>query len=276
MLTAHRFRDPGTRQRVWLAALIAGWIILVAVPPSFGQLVVHDAATTARNATTAALSENLYQLQRLQHDKILQMARRLSALTNLRKYALTNVPLWRSHSIADLFFAGPYLAALSVGDPNGVAYSRLVETLEQSARLAQLSVSARRTFGSRMALVDLADAAAIAGIQTTGQMRRNGQQSELQVIEALERDVIDPSTTQSTTAVLDKISGATLVGVREGQARIQLLTAVLEQLLVDNKQTRDAEAAALNMQLVRWRLRRAADEAFVAGSGGALRSWRQP
>jgi len=276
MLTAHRFRDPGARQRVWLAALIAGWLILVAVPPSFGQLVVHDAATTARNATTAALSENLYQLQRLQHDKILQMARRLSALTNLRKYALTNVPLWRTHGIGAAFFAGPYLGALSVGDPGGAAYSRLVETLEQSARLAQLSVSARRTFGSRMALVDLADAAAIAGIQTTGQLRRNGQQSELQVIEALERDVIDPSTAQSTTAVLDKISGATLVGVREGQARLQLLTAVLEQLLVDNKQARDGEAAVLNMQLVRWRNRRAADESFVAGSGDALRSWRQP
>jgi len=246
------------------------------VSPSSGQLVVNDAATTARNAATAAMSEHLYQLQRLQHDKILEMARRLSALTNLRKYGLTNVPVWRTHGIADSFFAAPYLSALSVGDPGGAAYSRLVETLEQSARLAQLSVSARRSIGSRMALVDLADAAAIAAIQATGQLRRNGQQSELQVIDALERDVIDPSITQSTTAVLDKISGATLVGVREGQARIQLLTAVLEQLLVDNKQLRDAEAAVLNMQLVRWRDRKAADEAFVAGSGDALRRWRQP
>jgi hypothetical protein len=69
MLTAHRFLKPGAHRRAWLAPLIATWLILVA-PPSFGQLVVHDAATTARNAATAALSGHLYELQRLQHDKV--------------------------------------------------------------------------------------------------------------------------------------------------------------------------------------------------------------
>jgi hypothetical protein len=32
----------------------------------------------------------------------------------------------------------------------------------------------------------------------------------------------------------------------------------------------------MNMQLVTWRDGRAANEAFVAGSGHALRTWRQP
>jgi hypothetical protein len=32
----------------------------------------------------------------------------------------------------------------------------------------------------------------------------------------------------------------------------------------------------MNMQLVTWRDRRAANEAFVAGTGDALRTWRQP
>jgi hypothetical protein len=32
----------------------------------------------------------------------------------------------------------------------------------------------------------------------------------------------------------------------------------------------------MNMQLVRWRDAQAANEAFVAGSGDALRTWRQP
>jgi hypothetical protein len=47
-------------------------------------------------------------------------------------------------------------------------------------------------------------------------------------------------------------------------------------LLVESKRARDSDAAALNMQLVTWRDRRAADEAFRAGTGDALRTWRQP
>jgi len=260
----------------WLRGLFALLLLVAGASPSFGQLVVHDAATTARNRTTAALNELLYQLQKVQHDRILEMARRLSALTSLQRYRLANVPGWRTHGGANVYFAAPYLDALTLGDASGAAYSRLVATLEQSARLEQLSVPARRSVASRLALVDLADATAIAGIQTSGQLRLDGRQNELQAIEGLERDVIDPSPQQSTTAVLDKISGAALIAARQRQARIQLLTEMLEQLLVDNKQVRDAEAAALNMQLVRWRDRRAADDAFVAGTGDALRTWRQP
>ena len=58
-------------------------------------------------------------------------------------------------------------------------------------------------------------------------------------IDALEADVIDPSQDQSTTAVLDKLSGAALIGARQRQARAQLLAGVLEQLLVDSKRARD-------------------------------------
>ena len=76
--------------------------------------------------------------------------------------------------------------------------------------------------------------------------------------------------------MLDKISGAVLIGARQRQARAQLLTGIVEQLLVDSKRARDAEAAAMNMQLVTWRDGRAANEAFVAGSADAFRTWRQP
>ena len=45
---------------------------------------------------------------------------------------------------------------------------------------------------------------------------------------------------------------------------------------MDSKRARDTEAAAMNMQLVTWRDRAAANAAFVAGAGDALRTWRQP
>ena len=240
------------------------------------QFAVFDAATTARNQTTAALKELLYRLQVQQHDRLLDMARRLSALTNLRKYRLDDVPRWRTHGSSDFLFASSYLDALTSGDPAGGAYNRLVAAIEQSPRLATVSLSARRLLISRLANVDLADAVATAGIHASGQSRLDGRRNEVQAIDALERDVIDPSLEQSTTAVLDKISGAGLIAARQRQERIQLLTSVLEQLLAEGKLTRDAEASALNMQLTRWRDGRAADEAFVAGSAHALSTWRQP
>jgi hypothetical protein len=77
--------------------------------------------------------------------------------------------------------------------------------------------------------------------------------------------------------VLDKISGAVLIGTRQKQARLQFLTAIVEQLLIDNKRARDTEAAALNMQLQR--LRAGDDEGaagLLTGAANDLRSWRQP
>ncbi|MEO7888417.1 MAG: hypothetical protein ABIW19_00265, partial [Vicinamibacterales bacterium] len=103
-----------------------------------------------------------------------------------------------------------------------------------------------------------------------------GHKQELPAIDALEAQVIDPSLEQSGTAVLDKISGAVLLGARQRQARSQLLTAFVEQLLVDSKRARDVDTTAMNMQLVTWRDGRAANTAFVAGTGDALRTWRQP
>ena len=63
---------------------------------------------------------------------------------------------------------------------------------------------------------------------------------------------------------------------RQRQARVQLLAGVVEQLLIDTKRARDADVAAMNMQLVNWSDARAVNEAFVAGSCDALRTWRQP
>jgi hypothetical protein len=171
------------------------------------------------------------------------MARRLSLFTDLRKYVVEQPPRWRKHG-GDYLFANPYNDALIFGDAAGSAYLSLVHPLVTSYdRVAQLSPAARRGFESRLATVNLTDAAVIAATHDTGQLRLNGRRRELQAIDALERHVVDPSNEQSATAVLDKISGASLIGARQRQARIQLLTGVL---------------------------------AFMAGTGDALRTWRQP
>jgi hypothetical protein len=257
------------------SALIAV-CLLAAGSVANAQIAVHDVAVTARNAASAVLKEYILETQREQHSQLRRMAQRLSLHTNLRKYSVPDPPRWRTHG-GDFLFAGNFNDALIFGDPVGAAYLAVSHALTNSRSIpSSLTSAARRELAARLATVDLADASTIAGIHDTGQLRLNGRRRELQAIDALEAHVIDPSNEQSATAVLDKISGAVLIGARQRQARAQLLAALVEQLLVDSKRARDTDAATMNMQLVRWRDARAANHAFRAGSGDALRTWRQP
>jgi hypothetical protein len=260
-------------RKVLLISVVFSFIAASAVR---AQIAVHDAATTARNAATATAKEFLLQVQRDQHSQLRRMAQRLSLFTDLRKYVLADPPRWRTHG-GEFVFTSGYNDALIFGDAAGSAYLDLTHPLlSTTARLDRLPAAARRAVLARLATVDLTDAAAIAATHDTGQVRFNGRKRELPAIDALEAHVIDPSNEQSSTAVLDKISGAVLIAARQRQSRTQLLAGVVEQLLVDSKRARDTETASLNMQLATWRDGRAVNEAFVAGTGDALRTWRQP
>lgn len=246
------------------------------------QIAVKDPAVTARNSVTAGLLEQLITLQRDRTQQLRRMAQRLSAFTNLNKYAVADTPEWRIHVFFDapeepVLFARDYHAALNYGDASGDAYRGVtVPMLDAAAVLDEgVDVTTLRDFAARLATINVADATAIAGTNDAGHVRYNGRR-ELEAITQLESDVIDPSTTQSTTAVLEKLSGAALIGARQRQARAQLLVGVVEQLLVDSKRARDTEATVMNMQLSTWRDGRAVNDAFVAGAGDALRTWRQP
>ena len=244
---------------------------------SSAQISVFDPAITARNTATAAVREFLLNTEREQHSQLRRMAQRLSLFTSLAKYALEDPPRWRTHGGNSFLFTQAYNDALIFGDPVGAAFLAVSHPLADARDLlARLTPAARRIITSRLATVNMTDAAAIAATHDTGQLRFNGRKHELPAIDALEAHVIDPSNEQSATAVLDKISGAALIAARQRQARVQLLAGVVEQLLIDTKRARDADVAAMNMQLVSWRDGRAANEAFVAGSGDALRTWRQP
>ena len=251
-------------------------VVAVAAQPARAQLSVYDPANTARNTISAIYQQYLLETEREQHAKLWAMARRLSAFADLRRYALLDVPRWRTHG-GDFLYANGFNDALIFGDPRGAAYLAVSHpVLSARAALGRLTPTAQRTLASWLATVELADAAAISAINDTGSLRLNGRRQELQAIDALEAQVIDPSLEQSATAVLDKISGSVLLGTRQRQARSQLLTAFVEQLLVDSKRARDVDTTAMNMQLVTWRDSRAANAAFVAGTGDALRTWRQP
>lgn len=256
-------------------------LVLVFVGSLVGhaQVVVFDGAVTFRSSIIAVLQEYLVNVQREQRRQLRRMSRRLSIVTDLGKYTLPDPPRWRTHDFEnpDVFrFARSYHAALNYGDSSGAAYFEVSQPVSDSVdALSRVPPMARRALSAQLATLDLADATVISATNDTGQLRYNGRR-ELRAIERLDQDVTNGSLEQSTTAVLDKISGAVLVAARQRQARTQLLTGIVEQLLVDGKRARDTEASGMNMQLVAWRDRQAVNAAFVAGSGDALRTWRQP
>ena len=242
------------------------------------QIVVHDTSVTIRNAITAVLKEYLLEVQIAEHSQLRRMAQRLSMFTHLGKFSAPDAPRWRRHPGEDdegEMISASLQSALDFGDADGAGYRSVVHgVIEAPAVLAGLPVNARNIVERQLASVDLADAVSVATIHNSGRLRFAGR-AELRAIEALDADVTDGSLEQSATAVLDKISGAALIAARQRQARTELLIGLVEQLAVDTKRERDTHVAALNMQLSQWANSTAAAGAF-AGTGNALRTWRQP
>jgi hypothetical protein len=253
-------------------------VLLALASPSDAQLIVNDPSVTLRNSLTATFKDLLVRLQQQQHSELRRMAHRLSMFTSLAKYGLADVPLWRIHDFEspNVLYARDYHAALNYGDRAGRGFLAVSQPVDDAAAaIATLPPTARRALSSRLATLDLTDAVVIAGTHDSGQLRLNGRR-EFAAIESLERDVTNDSLEQSTTAILDKISGASLIAARQRQARLQLMNGLVEQLLVDSKRARDTDAAAMDMQLVVWRDGAAANRAFVDGAADALSTWRQP
>jgi hypothetical protein len=242
-------------------------------------LVVTDPGTTIKNMITAALKNQILDALTEEARQVRRMARRLSVVTDLAKYAVPEPTRWRSYRYQDVnLYANPYVEALNFGDATGLAYDA-VSRRRSSAALAVAALDEGEggdsSLAAALATLDLADSTMILGTDQNGRLRANGK-LEMRAVDALERDVIDPSPAQSATAVLDKISAAVLLENRNRQARLQFLTAIVEQLLIDNKRSRDTEAAAMNMQVGRLRYGRAAGSDLLAGAGDDLRTWKQP
>ena len=258
-------------------------MLTVGVGAVSAQIVISDPTLIARDAAIAALKQELLNTLTQEADQIAHMAKRLSALTDLNKYAISDddTPKWRIHTFQgeQFLYANPYDAALNYGDGQGGAFEQVararVDAGQALASFGEEAVDAQAAIGAQLATLDAADSAIIVGTDQTGQLRYNGRQ-ELAAIEALESDTVNPTSDQSATAILDKISGAGLIRARQQQARIQFMAAIVEQLVVDNKRTRDTETATMNMQLGRLQWGTAANAGLVAGTSDALRSWRQP
>ncbi len=265
-----------TRRVVTLAAafIAAGGI-------AGAQILIFDPATLLQNTAVAALKQEAAAILGNEAEQLRQMARRLSAFADLQPFSFYDTPEWRIHLFLfeQYLFANSFTASLNYGDRDGAGFKDVARERVQPGSELEGGPAANGTsmgaIRAQLATLDVADSTIISGTDQDGQLRYNGRK-EQEAIDALQANVIDPSDDQSTAAVLDKLSGASLIRTRQQQARMQFLASIVEQMLVDNKRSRDTEAALMNMRLGALRDGRVAGAAIIAGAADDLRGWRQP
>jgi conjugal transfer/entry exclusion protein len=256
-------------RRFWVALTV----VAVGTVPVHAQLAVIDPANLGQAILIAQRAQRQLQELQAQYRTILRMAQ---GLGTMESYRIPPIALTR-HDAARWAYGRPWIQGLNSGDATGAAYWATTTPLERPDVLpARLTGAARRAFERQYATVEITDSVATMGGHQVGLIR--GYHGQLQdAVRALENDVVNGSPRyHEMTAILDKIAAGELLGRRQDMAANQLLSHALEQLLARSKRLRDTEAATMNMQLVAWRDSRAANQAFVAGAGDALRTWRQP
>jgi len=247
-------------------------ILVLGAGPVHAQLAVIDPSNLEEAILIVQRTQRHLEELRAEYLTILRMAQ---ALGRMDRYRTPPIALTQ-HDLSRWNYGRPWIAAFNSGDPTGAAYLATAIPLERPDAANRLAGAALRAFERRYAGIEIADSVAMMGGHQIGITR--GYYDELQrAVQSLEQDVLNPSGSyHDMTAILDKIAAGELLGRRQDMASNQLLPHVLEQLLARGKELRDANAAALNMQLVTWRDADAANMAFRAGVGDALRTWRQP
>jgi hypothetical protein len=253
--------------------LVSLVLVTVIAMPVYAQIAVIDPSNLAQVILIARRTQQQLDELQAQYRTILRMAQ---GLGNMEPYRVPTIPITR-HDPNRWEYGRPWIQGLNSGDPTGAAYWATTVPLQRpDATLSRLTPAARRAFERQYATIEITDSVAQMGGHQVALVR--GYHGQLQqAVQALESDVLNGLPRfHEMTAILDKVAAGELLARRQDMAANQLLSHALEQLLARNKRLRDTEATTINMELVRWRDGRGANDAFVAGAGDALRTWRQP
>lgn len=256
---------------VRIFAFVAAAFLIPA--PAWAQLAVIDPSNLQQTVLIAQRTQRHLEELQAQFRTILRMSRGLGDLDRYRNPGIMGV----SHNPQRWPFAASWLQGLNSGDPTGSAYGATTVPLNFIESLPRtMSVAAHRTLANQIASVELSDSVAMMAGHQIGAIRQYSGRLQ-QGVDSLEEDVMNGlARYHELTAILDKVAAGELLGRRQDMAANQLLSHAVEQLLARGKRLRDAEAATMNMQLTTWRDAQRANDAMVAGTADALRTWRQP
>jgi hypothetical protein len=253
--------------RYRLSPSLVALVILVIPTSVSAQWVVHDPTSYAQAVTTFRQIVQQYQL-------LLQQTRPLPVDLGAR-YRVPMLP-WPSHStVAE--YAQPLLRALNQGDPMGAQYAQTVAPLDTvQPILAHIPAALRARMGTGYATIELADRVARTAVHQAGTLRTHGV-TVLRTIQTMEDDAVSGDARFNTEiALLNKINGANVLGLRIAEQTSQSLLHVVEQLLVTNKRQRDTEAKQMDAQLYQWEYGLAYGQDLFHRTAQGLDRWRQP
>ena len=254
------------RLHAWCVVVILS-VVELCPRTANAQWIVHDPANLAQAITT-------FQQLVQQYALALQQTRRLPVNLAAR-YRVPELP-WLSHGVA-ADYASPLLDALNRGDAAGAKYLQTVAVLDPIRNvLAHVPADLQARLGTAYATIELADRIARTAVHQAGVVRTNGA-TVLQTIQALEDDAVSGDDRFHTeAALLNKINGASVLGLRIAAETHQSLLGVVEQLVVSNKRQRDTEAKLMDAQLHQWRFGLDYGADLVSRTADALDGWRQP
>lgn len=247
--------------------------LFVSTDSAWAQISVIDPSNLRQTVLIAQRTQRHLEELQAQFRTILRMSRGLGDLDRYRTPPFVGA----FHNPLRSPYAGAWLYGLNAGDPAGMAYGSTIVPLKPIDSLPHnMSVAAHRTFSNQIASMELSDSVAMMAGHQVGAIRQyNGVLQR--GVDSLEEDVMNGlARYHELTAILDKVAAGELLGRRQDMAANQLLSHAVEQLLARGKRLRDAEALTMNMQLTAWRDGRRANEAMVAGTADAIRTWRQP
>jgi len=164
---------------------------------------------------------------------------------------------------------------VNLGDSTGSLYTQVIDRLlPVNDVLQRLPVALRQRLVTDYATVQLADSAAKLGIDQAGRIRFNAS-AMINAIQAAENDAVAISDDFHTqTALLNKINGASVLGLRIAERSTQVLLNTLEQIVVDNKRKRDSEVKLINATITQWRYGQEYGADLFSRTAANLDTWR--
>jgi hypothetical protein len=217
-----------------------------------------------------------YTMVQNQYNQMLFMAQQVPVNMILR-YRVPMTP-WFNSSSANLYgTTGSWTSGINSGFNVFGGYSAATTNLNAyGGGFANIAPGQTNRIATDYGTVELTDGANLAAMQTLGELRANAAAVQASIAN-LESDSLsaDPNM-NSEIAVLNKISAANIVNLRNTQDANKLLAAMAEEQIVQAKRQRDSEAQAFNEHILFMAQGNAALASQTAGASAAMMAWQMP
>jgi hypothetical protein len=231
---------------------------LAVATPSYAQWPVFDATNYANAVHEYQELQHMYTTANQTRDEIIQaynLARYMSQMPqDLYQRYRAQFALWTNVNAPDSYGnTGGWVGALNTG-VSGQSLAGYTAAVVQAnpyppSDFGQLDPATQATIQNQYATSNLAQGMTTGALTTLGQIRFHSEALNQQISNLESDSYSDDPSQQSEMAVLGKINAANLVQLHSQQDTNQLLSAGIQQQMVIQKQTIDAENRTINQAI---------------------------